>query len=483
MRRPIALIPGALLIPFALAAQAAAPAAPAGLDVARIDSIVRANMAARQLVGVSVGLMREGRIVLERAYGQADRATNAPVNLETRFAIGSVTKEFVCAVVLQLAEEHRLSLDDKVAKWFPDLTRANDIAVRDLLGHVSGYPDYYPLDFVDRRMLAPIGADSLIRWYGRMPLDFEPGSRWSYSNTGFIMAGRIAELVTRRPLERLLRERIFRPVGMTHTSYEPDSTPRPAYAQGYASFALGEMERAEPEGRGWAAAAGGIWSTPGDLLRWDAALMAGRVVHGPLLRQMTTARTLTGGGSSNYGFGLSVGMAGGDTVWSHGGAVSGFASQNVMLPRTRSAVVVLSNAEATVPAGPILRSAVTLRPAPPRDTTRREPVADPRPVPVIQGPAAKEMATTLFRQIQAGRVDRAALGEEFSWWLADARVAGAARRLGPLGDPARIETDPAVERGGMEVTVTRFVFANVTLAGLMYRSPDGKVQEFLLSAQ
>jgi CubicO group peptidase (beta-lactamase class C family) len=474
----------AFLVPCALSAQAPAPSAPdSGPDIPRLDSIVRANMASRHLVGVSLGLMKDGRVVLQRSYGTADLATNAPVNLETRFAIGSVTKEFICALVLQLAEEHRLSLDDKVAMWFPDLTRATDIAVRDLMGHVSGYPDYYPLDFLDQRMLRPIAADSLIRWYGRQPLDFEPVTRWSYSNTGFIMLGRIAERVTGRSLERLLRERIFRPVGMTHTTYEPESTGGPEYARGYASFALSPVERAEPEGRGWAAAAGGIWSTPGDLLRWDKALMEGRVVHGEFLRQMTSARMLTGGGSSHYGFGLSIGMAGGDTVWSHGGAVSGFAAQNVMLPRTRTAVVILSNAEASVPSGPILRTVASLLPAPRRDTTHHEPTANPRPVPTIQGPGAKDMATTLFHQIQAGQVDRGLLGEEYRWWLTDARIAGAAQRLGPLAEPARIETNPAVERGGMEVTVTRFVFPTLTLAGLMYRTPDGKVQEFLLSAQ
>ena len=483
------LAAGALvaLAPRALLAQDGASAAPPpSLDTTRIDSIVAAGMTTRRLVGVSVGIMEDGRTVFLKGYGSADLATGASVSPATRFAIGSVTKQFTSAVILQLAAEGRLSIDDPVSKWLPDLTRAADIRLRDLMGHVSGYPDYYPLDFVDRRMLVPIGADSLARWYGHQPLDFEPGTRWSYSNTGFIILGRIAELVTGRPYAQLLRERVFAPLGMRHTSYEPARRDA-SYAQGYAWFGLGDPEPAEPEAAGWAAAAGGIWSTPEDLLIWDRALLEGRVVPAAYLSQMTTPRRLAGGASTNYGFGLSVAVANGDTIWSHGGAVSGFAAQNTVVPRTRSAVVVLSNAEASVTSGPLVRMAITSPPpAAPRDPPRSGPAgpaADPRPVPDVRGLPATDQAAALFRQIQAGQLDRAMLGDEFSWWLNEDRLRRAAQRLAPLGQASRIDRLQRVERGGMEVTVTRFVFASRTLVGLMYRTPDGKVQEFLIREQ
>jgi D-alanyl-D-alanine carboxypeptidase len=483
MRRPFASALLVLALPCALAAQDRAPA----LDTARIDSIVAAGMTARRLVGVSVGIMEDGRTVFVKGYGAANLATHAGVDTTTRFAIGSVTKQFTSAIILQLAAERKLSVDDPVAKYLPDLTRAGDIRLRDLMGHVSGYPDYYPLDFVDRRMLVPISADSLARWYGRQPLDFEPGTRWSYSNTGFIILGRIAELVTQRPYPQLLRERIFTPLGMRHTAYEPARRDA-GYAQGYAWFGLGDREPAEPEAAGWAAAAGGIWSTPGDLLIWDRALLEGRVVPAEFLRMMTTARHLANGASTNYGFGLSIGVFNGDTIYSHGGAVSGFAAQNTMVPRTRSAVVVLSNAEASVTSGPLVRMAITSRPPPPpaRDTSRPAPAvsaADPRPVPKIQGPNSNDQATTLFRQVQAGQVDRALLGEEFNWWLSDERVRRAAERLAPLGEPTSVNRLSRGERGGLEVTLTRFTFPTRVMTALMYRSPDGKVQEFLIREQ
>ena len=474
-------------------ATAPAPAAPRApvlgvVDTARVDSMVRADMARRNLVGLSVGVLHEGRVVYLRGYGTADRAGNAMVDTLTRFAIGSITKQFTGAVILQLAAEGRLSLDDPVSKWYPELTRAADIRLRDVMNMVSGYTDYYPLDFLDRRMLRPIAPDSVIRWYGKAPLDFEPGSRYSYSNTGYILLGRVAERVTGRPFARLLRERIFQPLGLRNTRYEPDRRER-GDAQGYAAFALADQQPAVPEGRGWIAAAGAIWTTPSDLLRWDAALMEGRVVGGEWLREMTTERRLTNGAGTGYGFGLAIGRAMGDTTWAHSGGVSGFISQNIMVPRTRSALVVLSNFEGTIAMGPLFRATIPLRPAPPPDTTRRagaaaQPAPPPAaPVPVIAGPPAQDMATTLLRQLQAGRVDRSLLGEEFDFWLTDARIASTASRLAALGEPTRVEPGSPVERGGMEVTSTRFVFGGRSLSALMYRTPDGKVQEFLVSAQ
>jgi len=480
MRRQFASLVFVLALPRALAAQGSPPS----LATARIDSIVAAGMTARRLVGVSVGIMEDGRIVFAKGYGTANLASHARVDTTTRFAIGSVTKQFTSAIICQLAAEGKLSVDDPVAKYLPDLTRAADIRLRDLMGHVSGYPDYYPLDFVDRRMLVPISADSLARWYGHMPLDFDPGTRWSYSNTGFIILGRIAELVTRTPYPQLLRERIFAPLGMRHTSYEPQQRGA-EYAQGYSWFGLGDPEPAEPEAPGWAAAAGGIWSTPSDLLIWDRALLEGRVVPAEYLHMMTTPRQLANGASTGYGFGLSIGVFAGDTVYSHGGAVSGFAAQNTMVPRTRSAVVTLSNAEASITSAPLVRMAITSRP--PAATGSPAPAAastaEARPIPTIQGPTSTEQATALFRQVQAGRVDRSLLGDEFSWWLTDERVRRAAVRLAPLGEPTRVDRITRAERGGLEVTATRFLFPSRAMTALMYRSTDGKVQEFLIREQ
>src|SRR5207253_10781520 len=130
------------------------------------------------------------------------------------FGIGSVTKQFTSACVLLLAEDGKLAVTDKVSKYYPKLTKADDITLYDLMAHLSGYPDYYPLDFVDRRMFKPIELDNLIDEYAIGKLDFEPRTRWSYSNTGYIILGRLIEKVTGEPYENFLQKRILKPLGM-----------------------------------------------------------------------------------------------------------------------------------------------------------------------------------------------------------------------------------------------------------------------------
>jgi CubicO group peptidase (beta-lactamase class C family) len=169
--------------------------------------------------------------------------------------------------VLLLAQDGRLSVRDKVSKYFPKLTRASEITLLDLMNHTSGYPDYYPLDFVDRRMQKSIGPDELIQQYAGGKLDFDPGTDWSYSNTGFIILARVVEKVSRQSFAHFLESRIFKPLGMTRTAYEPEAKDD-RLATGYTSFALSLAKPVLPEATGWLGGAGGIYATPGDLVNW-----------------------------------------------------------------------------------------------------------------------------------------------------------------------------------------------------------------------
>ena len=163
---------------------------PESFDVAAIDAYVAAQVQEKGYVGLSLAIARDGQIVFAKGYGKSSLEPPADVGVDTPFAIGSITKQFTCACIFLLAEEGKLSVQDPVAKYYPNLTRAADITLYDLMSHVSGYPDYYPLDFVDRRMLKPIDVDKLIQEYAGGKLDFDPRTRWSYSNTGYmILAG------------------------------------------------------------------------------------------------------------------------------------------------------------------------------------------------------------------------------------------------------------------------------------------------------
>lgn len=479
---PPAVVPTACdTTPVAVAATAEEPApspaaklaAPITLDPVAIDQWIAAELEAREVVGAQLAIYVDGKPLLLRNYGQRSQA-GEPVTDDTAFAIGSITKQFICAAASMLHDRRKLSLDDRVSKWYPDLTRANDITLDDLGSHLSGYPDFYPLDFVDRRMQQGIDVEQLIQRYATAPLDFEPRTRWSYSNTGFIVLGRVIERVTNEPLGAWLQQQVFAQLHMDHAVFEP---PRDAagLAQGHTSFALGEPEPSTPEAQGWIHAAGGIYASASDLMRWNLALAEGHEAtkQAGLLtpkgwRRITSSRTLADGRSTDYGCGIGVRRMSGETVLSHSGAISGFVAYNAVVPRTRSAVVLLANTEGAS-VGDLHQTLLALLLVPPAS------------VPTVNGPPATEVARTLFEQLQTGQLDRTLLSEELSIYYDDARVQAAAPRLAALGAPESVTAGRPRERGGMEVTTITFTFkTDRSIEALLYRSPDGKVQEFLL---
>ncbi|HZS58133.1 MAG TPA: serine hydrolase domain-containing protein [Gemmatimonadaceae bacterium] len=435
------------------------------VNAAQIDSMIRATVADKHLVGLSVGVAQDGKVVLAKGYGLKTLGGHDSVTAETMFAIGSVTKQFTCSSVLLLAQDGKLTMQDPVSKYFPKLTRAADITLLDLGNHVSGYRDYYPLDFVDREMQKPETADSIIDEYATRPLDFDPGTRWSYSNTNFLILGRVVEMVGGQPFGSFLSQRIFTPVGMTHTQFDPTDH-IPAMATGYTTYALSAPFPAAPEARGWAGTAGAIWSTPSDLLAWDMALIGGKVLNDTSYHTLTTPRHLKDGRSTGYGCGDGIVEEGPAVVFRHGGAVSGFVAENIVVPATRSAIVMLANTDfASLGA---LEDSILTRLVPHID------------IPAINGPSAVDAARTFLVSLQAGRVDRSTLGDDYSAFLTPQLIAGATKSLGPISD---VQVVNRGERGGMEVAAIRFKTGRQTAGALMYRTPDGKIQEVLFQRE
>jgi CubicO group peptidase (beta-lactamase class C family) len=164
-----------------------------------------------------------------------------------RYCIGSISKQCAATALVMLADEGKLSLDDRVGRFFPDLTRAGDITVRQLLSHTAGIRDYWPQDYVFTAMLEPITTRALLDRWARQPLDFEPGTRYQYSNTGYVIAGAIAEKVSGRPLMELLRQRIFTPLGMASVLDVDQGRLGPGDATGYMNYGLGPPREA-PKG-------------------------------------------------------------------------------------------------------------------------------------------------------------------------------------------------------------------------------------------
>jgi CubicO group peptidase (beta-lactamase class C family) len=369
-----------------------------------------------------------------------------------------------------LAEDGLLSVRDPVAKYYPHLTRASDITLLDLMNHTAGYPDYYPLDFVDRRLLQPVTLDGLLQRYAAGQLDFEPASRFSYSNTGYILLGGVIEKVSGQNFGDFLRRRILSPLQLRHTQFG-SSAGLPSPAQGYNGFALGPPEPAQPEADGWIEAAGGLWASASDLLRWDLALVSGQVLKPLSYDLMTAPRKLATGKISNYGCGLATEIRSGDLILSHTGGVSGFVSFNAVLPRTKSGLVVLSNTE-HISATPLRTELFNLLL---KDIAQRESPEVPQPA----GPDAEQVVRAFFKQLQLGQVDRSQLGEEFNVYLTDERVRSASQQLKDLGEPEDVEVATPSERGGMQVARVTLSFKSAKLRASLYRSPSGTIEQLL----
>jgi D-alanyl-D-alanine carboxypeptidase len=447
---------------------------PNTFDLKEVDAYIEAQAKEKGFVGLSIAVMREGKIVFAKGYGQRNLAKKLPVDADSSFAVGSITKQFTCACILLLAEDGKLKLDDAVAKYYPNLTEAKKITIRDLMNHTSGYPDYYPLDFLDRRMLKPISFDKLLKDYACVKLDFEPGTKFSYSNTGYIILGGIVEKVSGEDFGKFLDRRILKPLKLEHARYE-STKDLPLAATGYTAFALGEPEPATPEGEGWIGAAGGLWASASDLLKWNLALCTGKVLKPQSFKEMTTPRLLESGKVSNYGFGLGLAMIDGDPVLQHTGGVSGFVSGNVFIPRAKTGLVVLSNTEHV--------SASKLRGELFRLLLKDLQAKDESPVPKVNGAAAKEAVTGFIQQLIDGKVDRKQLGEEYSIYLTDERVKSGGARLKALGEPEGVVLQGLHERGGMEVADVLLTYSKGKVRASLYRTPDGKIQQLLFYAE
>jgi len=436
--------------------------APAAFDPAVIDAWVGAEVARRGAVGAALVVVRGGQTVLARGYGVRRAGEVRAVDVDTPFAIGSVSKQFACAAALTLADEGKLSMSDRVAKYYPALTGAADIELADLGGHVAGYRDYYPLDYVDRRMLAPVAPDALIAQYAGLPLDFPPRTRYSYSNTGFVLLARIVERTSGAAYGALLAERFWRPLGMTHTTL---GRPAADAATGHEAFLLEDPAPAAVESDGWLFGAADIWASARDLARWDVALAEGSVLSEAARRAMATPRVTAGGRSTGYGCGLGARQLAGEAVLSHTGWVGGFVAYNAVVPRTRTAVVLLVN-DQHVDLGDL------------HDRVLRLALDDPSGIPALATPAA-EAARALVLQLQRGQIDRAALGEDLDAYFDARRVAAAAPKLRALGEP-RVTLVSRAERGGMEITHLSIAFPKRTVSATMFRDAGGKIRQLLM---
>jgi D-alanyl-D-alanine carboxypeptidase len=472
-----------LVLNLVLAAALAQPLTPPpALDTtttAKIDAIVTTIMQEALIPGASIAIERDGAIVYARGYGVRDLATNAPVDANTIFRFGSVTKEFTAALAMKLVEQHRLATNAMLATWLPDLPHGDQIRLSDLLGQTTGYRDYYPLDYTDDEMTQPRSVAGIISEYASFPLSMTPDTRWEYSNTNYTIAGALIEHVSGEALSALLQRYITGPAGMTNTFFDEPKRDLPDRATGYDSYWTEPLHEDTPEQSFWLNTAGSLAGTASDLARFDIAFMARRLVSDASYAEMTTARTLQNGKSTNYGYGLGVGSLNGHRIVSHGGNVIGYASSNMMAPDDHLAVVVLtSNYEA--PAGAIA-SRIMSALLPPGATPTPAPSIAPMNTPT---PGRDE---TIIRDwlayLRDGALPAQGMTPDWRHFLTPENRARAKSVLQSLGATQSINVRYSTLRGGFEVTGATVTFANGKRTAALYKLPNGDVaQLFLFSA-
>ncbi len=430
-----------------------------------VDKSVSDILAKTGAPSASIAVVKDGKLAYVHAYGWADAEAHKPATTAMHYSIGSISKQFTATAILLLAEEGKLSLDDKVGRWLSKATRASEVSLRQLLSMTSGYQDYWPQDYVMPNMMGPTSASDIVAGWASKPLDFEPGAKWQYSNTNYIMAGLIVEKTAGTPLMDFLQKRVFTPLEMMSV-FDTDAAPLPAGdPKRYQRFGLGPVRLAPKEGKGWMFAAGELAMTAADLAKWDISMINQTVLKPTAYREMEREVQLNNGVGSRYGLGVSVSMVNGRRVISHGGEVSGFCAQNAVYPDERAAIVVLTNLDATHA---------------PQDIATK--IADALFAPVgSEGPLTE--AKNIFAGLQRGTIDRARFTSNANAYFSDQALKDLAASLGPLGKPNDFSQLGEGLRGGMTFHRYNVRFAKTTLTVTTYAMPDGKLEQYIVAAE
>jgi CubicO group peptidase (beta-lactamase class C family) len=333
LRRIAIFLISSLSANFEIAAAQKASAAPLRK---RLEQIASSYTDGNVFMG-SVLVVRGDEILLNKGYGKANLEKNIPNDPDTKFRIGSLTKQFTAALVLLLQQDGKLRIEDPVRKYLPDAPKSWDkITLIELLGHNSGIPEIQSdLRFRSWAMSPHTHAEELALFKDR-PLNFEPGSKNEYSNSNYLVLGAVIEKVTGEDFGTLLRNRVFKPLGMNDSGVDKDGLVLSKRAQGYNND-NGRLVPAPSESMSVPWSAGSIYSTANDLMRWERGLFGGKVLSQSSLKAMTTS------GKVSHGLGVGVSMEDGVKVVDHNGAIEGFVAHMAYVPEPRITVIVLSN--------------------------------------------------------------------------------------------------------------------------------------------
>ena len=443
-------------------AQSSVPADPLA---ARVDSVARHVLAETGEPSASVAVVRHGHVAYAQAYGSAKLEPRTAASPAMRYAIGSVSKQITAAALLLLQEDGKLRLDDRVEQWVPGLTRGADVTLRQLVSHTSGYQDFWPQDYVPPEMQRAIPASRILDRWARRALDFEPGARWQYSNTNFVIAALAVEKASGIPFFRFVHTRILDPLGMKSASDFDGVGSASIDPVGYMRYALGPLHPATPTGPGWMYGAGELSMSASDLATWDMAMMRRTLLSPASWNEMERMVLLNDGGGSGYGLGVFVGRMDGHRLISHGGEVAGFTSTNMVFPDDSAAVVVFVNQDAAsspdLIASAIARSLFSTEDALTSRYTAR--------------------ARGILDGLQRGTIARALFTANANSYFSAEAVRDFQASLAPLGAPTSFNEVGRSLRGGMVARSYRVVFPTRVLSLWTYELPDGTLEQLQIA--
>ena len=363
---------------------------------AKIDSLLKQYSDLGLFQG-SVLVADRGKIY-EKGFGLANKEWDIPNAPDTKFRLGSITKQFTATLILQLVEQGKIKLDGKITDYLPDYRKdtGDKVTIQHLLTHTSGIPNYTSRpDFMTKISRDPYSVMDFVKKYASDDLEFEPGSKFSYDNGGYFILGAIIEKVTGKSYEQNLREKIFEPLGMTDSGYDHSESILAKRATGYGKMPTGFVNSAYMD-MSIPYAAGSLYSTVRDLYKWDRALYADKVLAA------TSKDLMFKPNLSNYGFGfviseIPVGTAKIKAI-SHSGGINGFATLIVRLVDSQSTIILLSNVEATVSLSRMSQGITNILYDQPYDSPKRS-IAEA----VMETYAAKgtEAAKAQYREIKA----------------------------------------------------------------------------------
>jgi CubicO group peptidase (beta-lactamase class C family) len=454
----------------ALATVACTVAVATGQNLARVDErvdeYVRAEMSRQKIPGLAVAIVRKGEVVKAQGYGEANVEHRVQTTPDTIFQSGSVGKQFTAAGVMLLVEDGKIQLSDPLTKYFADAPSGwKQITVRHLLTHTSGLPDYTG-GMVDYRK--DYTEDDLLRFAYTLEPEFPPGSRWNYSNTGYVLLGIIVRKVSGEFYGDVLRTRVFQPLGMTTARVINEADIVANRAAGY------RLEAGALKNQDWVSpslnttADGSLYLSLRDLIAWDKGIRDGRVLKPESWAQVFSPATLTSGRPYPYGFGWSVDPVNTHRAQSHAGSWQGFQTFIVRYPDDDLTIVVLSNLAQSAPGRIAEGISGLLDPTLTRPELKpiaaRDPAIDKRVRDILAAAAAGSLKREEFAYVRAGFFPEA-----------PKRYAKLLSGAGPIRDLVLMQ---ATDLGDDRVYVYDVTFASATLRLRLGLAPDGRIAMF-----